>query len=132
MSPEQLLKQNYRFEPDIWSLGVVVYAMRFLQHPFDDSDSYKIGYNVINKDPELAMEWTLRSYKQKIKLCWKQYSEQVKKVWKDYKDPIYVLNIAMMRTSEKAKKRKEELVVQVIKLMLEKDMNVRPSLDGIK
>ena len=56
----------------------------------------------------------------------------MKKVWKDYKDPIYFLNIAMVWTSKKAKKWKKELVVQVIKLMLEKNMIVRPSLNGIK
>lgn len=55
MSPEMLLKEDYDFWVDIWSLGVVIYYLKFGRAPFSGKttkETYKNIKEINYKIPE--------------------------------------------------------------------------------
>ncbi len=52
MSPEQLRGEEFDHRTDIWSLGVVMYAMLTCQLPFQGNTALEIMYSILEKEPE--------------------------------------------------------------------------------
>ena len=48
ISPEICLNKPYNFKTDIWSLGVILYELCTLKHPFEGDSPYKISMEIIN------------------------------------------------------------------------------------
>eukprot|EP00397_Hematodinium_sp_SG-2012_P024073 GEMP01025059.1.p1 GENE.GEMP01025059.1~~GEMP01025059.1.p1 ORF type:complete len:556 (+),score=157.28 GEMP01025059.1:11-1678(+) len=67
LSPEIIEEQPYNFRSDIWSLGVVLYEMLTLRHPFDANSLHFLAVKILNgKYPppqgySLGMEDLIRS-----------------------------------------------------------------------
>lgn len=52
MAPEVLRNERYSgFAIDIWSLGVVLYAMLYGELPFDEDDDLKTKYKILHEEP---------------------------------------------------------------------------------
>lgn len=53
MAPEMLKNDKYSgFAVDIWSLGIVLYAMVYGELPFDEDDELKTKYKIIHEEPQ--------------------------------------------------------------------------------
>jgi serine/threonine protein kinase len=52
LSPEILAEQGYGFKSDIWSLGVVLYEMTTLKHPFDAGNLHSLALRIMKGDFE--------------------------------------------------------------------------------
>ncbi len=52
MSPEQLRGEEFDHRTDIWSLGVVMYAMAACLLPFQGESAVEIMYSILEKEPE--------------------------------------------------------------------------------
>ncbi|OHT01828.1 CAMK family protein kinase [Tritrichomonas foetus] len=52
IAPEMILNQPYDYSVDIWSLGVIVYAMAFGYLPFDDPNILNNMQSILNDEPE--------------------------------------------------------------------------------
>ena len=50
LSPEILAEQGYGFKSDIWSLGVVLYEMTTLKHPFDAGNLHSLALRIMKGD----------------------------------------------------------------------------------
>ena len=46
LSPEMFQSKSYRYEPDIWALGIILYELCELRTPFQDANSF---CNLMNK-----------------------------------------------------------------------------------
>ncbi|OSX76809.1 hypothetical protein BU14_0175s0002 [Porphyra umbilicalis] len=62
VAPEVLLRQPYRFEVDMWSLGIIVYIMLVGNPPFEDTDLVQLVKKVKYRTPSFdGPEWVLIS-----------------------------------------------------------------------
>ena len=52
ISPEICLNKPYNFKTDIWSLGVILYELCTLKHPFEGDSPYKISMEIIKGEYE--------------------------------------------------------------------------------
>ena len=52
MSPEQIKSNNVDHRSDIFSLGVVLYEMLTLRHPFPGDSATRVTYLILNTEPE--------------------------------------------------------------------------------
>ena len=50
LSPEILSEQGYGFQSDIWSLGVILYEMTTLKHPFDAGNLHSLALRIMKGD----------------------------------------------------------------------------------
>jgi serine/threonine protein kinase len=58
LSPEILAEQGYSFASDIWSLGVCLYEMTTLRHPFDAGNLHSLALRIMKgdfNDPDESM-----------------------------------------------------------------------------
>uniref|UniRef100_A0A6B2LAT4 Aurora kinase n=1 Tax=Arcella intermedia TaxID=1963864 RepID=A0A6B2LAT4_9EUKA len=53
LAPEMLLGQNYDYRVDIWSLGVVAYAMIVGELPFFGDNDAELEQNILNAKPKI-------------------------------------------------------------------------------
>ena len=60
-APEIILRNSYRFEPDIWSLGVCLYVMTYKIFPFDNQTVDKTFEKIVNLDYVIPKESNLKS-----------------------------------------------------------------------
>eukprot|EP00168_Porphyra_purpurea_P013450 TRINITY_DN3711_c0_g1_i1.p1 TRINITY_DN3711_c0_g1~~TRINITY_DN3711_c0_g1_i1.p1 ORF type:complete len:701 (-),score=195.64 TRINITY_DN3711_c0_g1_i1:28-2130(-) len=62
VAPEVLLRQPYRFEVDMWSLGIIVYIMLVGSPPFEDTDLVQLVKKIKYRTPSFdGLEWVLIS-----------------------------------------------------------------------
>lgn len=52
IAPEILREQKYCFEADIWSLGIILYAITVGSLPFNDDNVFKLISTIINEEPD--------------------------------------------------------------------------------
>ena len=48
LSPEQMDEQPYNEKADIWALGIILYELCALRHPFYSSNSIDLRYKILN------------------------------------------------------------------------------------
>ncbi|EEQ97886.1 serine/threonine-protein kinase Nek3, putative [Perkinsus marinus ATCC 50983] len=48
LSPEIIMEQPYGFKSDIWSMGVILYEMLTLRHPFDGRNIQHLAMRILN------------------------------------------------------------------------------------
>lgn len=60
LSPEIIEDQPYNFQSDIWSLGVVLYEMTTLHHPFDADSLHFLAVKILNGMVGRFISLTLR------------------------------------------------------------------------
>lgn len=56
MSPERATGNSYSFSADIWSLGLVVYELLTLAHPFPPNASFPVLFDCLCSRPEPRMD----------------------------------------------------------------------------
>ncbi|KAF4691607.1 hypothetical protein FOZ60_015186 [Perkinsus olseni] len=55
LSPEIIMEQPYGFKSDVWSMGVILYEMLTLKHPFDARNIQHLAVRILNlkfEDPD--------------------------------------------------------------------------------
>jgi serine/threonine protein kinase len=50
LSPEIIEEQPYNFKSDVWSLGVILYELATLKHPFDAESLHFLAIKILNGD----------------------------------------------------------------------------------
>lgn len=48
LSPEIIEDKPYNYQSDVWSLGIVVYEMATLKHPFDADSLHHLAVKILN------------------------------------------------------------------------------------
>ena len=49
-APERFNKEKHKFEPDVWSLGVILYEMIFFKFLFDTTDMFLLVGEILHQD----------------------------------------------------------------------------------
>jgi serine/threonine protein kinase len=52
MAPEVFKKEKYDQRVDVWALGVVLYYMLALEHPFNSNNIQDLAKQVMHKTPK--------------------------------------------------------------------------------
>ena len=55
-SPERFTKSQYKCEPDIWSLGAILYELLFFKLLFDSPDNFQLVGEILYGDMEVKLE----------------------------------------------------------------------------
>jgi len=56
MSPERCLGEDYSFQSDLWSVGMIVYELSCGKHPFADAQSFPALFNCLCEKPEPRLD----------------------------------------------------------------------------
>ena len=52
MSPESCQSQPYTAKSDVWSLGIILYELCTLKHPFIADNLLGLVFKIVQEDPE--------------------------------------------------------------------------------